>query len=279
MEENRCHCKEAKNRNQPCYINCTGCNKVITYTLRSTHDFAEKHRRTFGLCSSCNRKGELNPFFGKTHKKKLTEDIKSKVCTTCKIEKTIDLFYVGHATCKACHLVKKQKWRKDNPEEYKTQNRRYNEKTKDIQKEKKKIYRENNRESYNAYWSNRKKVDVVFKLLTGMRSRVSGYLKKSSVTKNNKTFEIVGCTPQELKDYLEKQFKEGMTWENYGIYGWHIDHIIPLASAETEEELLKLFHYTNLQPLWAEENLLKSNKINPTDNPSDTNPSDNDPTQ
>jgi hypothetical protein len=275
MEENRCHCKETKNRNQPCYINCTGCNKVITYTLRSTHDFAEKHRRTFGLCSSCNRVGELNPFFGKTHKKKLTEDIKSKVCATCKIEKTIDLFYVGHATCKACHLAKKQKWRKDNPEEYKAQNRRYNEKTKDIQKEKKKIYRENNRETYNAYWPNRKKVDVIFKLLTGMRSRVSTYMKKSSVTKNNKTFEIVGCTPQELKDHLEKHFKEGMTWENYGLYGWHIDHIIPLASANTEDELLKLFHYTNLQPLWAEENLLKSNKITPTS----TNNTNNNPPQ
>ena len=86
---------------------------------------------------------------------------------------------------------------------------------------------------------------------------------------NNKTFEIVGCTPQELKDHLEKHFKEGMTWENYGLYGWHIDHIIPLASAETEEELLKLFHYTNLQPLWAEENLLKSNKIT-NDNTSTT---------
>jgi hypothetical protein len=67
-----------------------------------------------------------------------------------------------------------------------------------------------------------------------------------------------------------------MTWENYGLYGWHIDHIIPLASANTEDELLKLFHYTNLQPLWAEENLLKSNKITSTDN---TEQSNNNPPQ
>ena len=264
MEENRCHCKEAKRSDTPCYINCIGCNKVITYSIRRTHDRAEKKGgQRFGLCSSCNRVGELNPFFGRKHKNPL-EGVTERVCRVCEVEKPIDSFHVGNATCKGCKLVRRQKWRKDNPEEYTAQNRRYREKIKHTEKEKKKIYRENNRDTYNAYWSNRKKVDVVFKLLTGMRSRVSGYLKKSSVTKNNKTFEIVGCTPQELKDYLEKQFKEGMTWENYGFYGWHIDHIIPLASAETEDELLKLFHYTNLQPLWAEENLLKSNKITPT---------------
>jgi hypothetical protein len=71
----------------------------------------------------------------------------------------------------------------------------------------------------------------------------------------------VGCTPQELKEHLEKQFKEGMTWDNHGMYGWHIDHIIPLSSATTEEELYKLCHFTNLQPLWAEENLSKGNRI------------------
>jgi hypothetical protein len=60
---------------------------------------------------------------------------------------------------------------------------------------------------------------------------------------------------------MEKQFKNEMTWENYGFYGWHIDHIIPLSSAKNEEELYKLCHYTNLQPLWAKENLSKGAKI------------------
>ena len=92
-----------------------------------------------------------------------------------------------------------------------------------------------------------------------MRSRLSSYLKLHNITKKNKTFEIVGCTPIELKEHLEKQFVSGMTWENRNL--WHIDHIIPLSSAKTEEELYKLCHYTNLQPLWAEENLKKSNKI------------------
>jgi hypothetical protein len=60
---------------------------------------------------------------------------------------------------------------------------------------------------------------------------------------------------------LEKQFISGMTWENYGYYGWHVDHKIPLASAKTKEELIKLCHYTNLQPLWMDENLSKGAKI------------------
>ena len=78
--------------------------------------------------------------------------------------------------------------------------------------------------------------------------------------KKNKTILYIGCSLEELKLHLEKQFKPGMTWENHG--EWHIDHIIPLASAKTEEDLYKLNHYTNLQPLWAIDNLKKSNKIN-----------------
>ena len=77
---------------------------------------------------------------------------------------------------------------------------------------------------------------------------------------------MVGCTPEFLKEYLEKQFyprlitSEVMTWKNHGFYGWHIDHIIPLDRAKTLEDIEKLCHYTNLQPLWMEENIKKSNK-------------------
>jgi hypothetical protein len=70
----------------------------------------------------------------------------------------------------------------------------------------------------------------------------------------------LGCSPQFLKEHIEKQFSDGMSWELVGKY-IHIDHIIPLSSANTEEELYKLCHYSNLQPLWAEDNLKKSNKI------------------
>ena len=86
-----------------------------------------------------------------------------------------------------------------------------------------------------------------------------GEEKCESLTKKNKTFDIVGCSPLQLREYIEKQFVNGMNWENRS--SWHIDHIIPLSSANNEEELYKLFHYTNLQPLWAEDNMKKINKI------------------
>ncbi len=185
----------------------------------------------------------------------------TKVCSVCEIKKDLNSFYNKNSLCKLCHLLKKQKWRKENPEEYKNQTKKYYEKTKDVQNAKKKIWIQNNREKYNSYWTNRKKNDETFKLLMLMRSRISSFLSKKNITKKNRTFEIVGCSPQELKEHLEKQFIEGMSWENYGLFGWHIDHIIPLSSAKTEDDLYKLCYYTNLQPLWAEDNLKKSDKI------------------
>lgn len=156
-------------------------------------------------------------------------------------------------------LKKKQEYRKNNPEKYKESTKKYYEKTKDVQKEKKKKWINENRELYNSYWTNRKKNDILFKLIANMRSRVCNYLKLLNITKKNKTIDIIGCNPKELKEHLENQFLEGMSWENRN--EWHIDHIIPLSSAKNEEELNKLFHYSNLQPLWVKDNLLKSNKI------------------
>lgn len=204
-----------------------------------------------------------------------------KICPKCGEEKELSEFNIkkslksGHsAECKKCEqmsrkiyfqnnkkmlLEKKQKWRKENPEKYKEQTHKYYEKTKESQLQKKKVWIENNREKYNSYWVNRKKDDPSFSLLCGMRTRLWGYLKKKNITKRNKTLDIVGCTPELLKEHIEKQFVDGMTWGNRG--KWHIDHIMPLSSAETEEELYALFHYTNLQPLWAEDNIKKRDKI------------------
>jgi len=103
--------------------------------------------------------------------------------------------------------------------------------------------------------------DVLYKLKVNVRNRVKLFLKSSkfNITTNN-TYNIVGCSPDELKKYLEEQFTEGMSWYNYRHDGWHIDHIIPLSSAKTEDEVYKLCHYTNLQPLWHDENYKKGNK-------------------
>jgi hypothetical protein len=78
---------------------------------------------------------------------------------------------------------------------------------------------------------------------------------------------MIGCSPQEFREYIESKFSEGMSWDNYGPRGWHLDHIIPLASAKNINEAIKLNHYTNLQPLWAEDNCKKGCRITDTSNP------------
>ena len=78
--------------------------------------------------------------------------------------------------------------------------------------------------------------------------------------KIHKSIEYLGCNIETYKKYLEEQFEEGMSWDNYVLYGWHIYHIIPLSSVNTEEEIYKLCHYTNTQPLLAFENMSKGNR-------------------
>jgi hypothetical protein len=152
-----------------------------------------------------------------------------------------------------------KKYRQENLDKVNERRKKYYNINKKEILDKNKVYRKNNKNIRNIYESNKKKDDSVYSLLCGMRSRLCGYLKKSNITKKNKTFDIVGCTPEFLKEHLEIQFIDGMNWDNRS--EWHIDHIIPLSSAKTEDELYKLCHYTNLQPLWAEDNLKKSNKI------------------
>jgi hypothetical protein len=104
--------------------------------------------------------------------------------------------------------------------------------------------------------------DLLYKLKINVRNRIKHFIFSNNFDiRVNRTFDLVGCSPQELREYIEKQFTEGMSWDNYSLQGWHIDHIIPLSSAETEDDVYRLSHYTNLQPLWCEENYKKSNKL------------------
>jgi 5-methylcytosine-specific restriction endonuclease McrA len=107
----------------------------------------------------------------------------------------------------------------------------------------------------NKWFKEKTQTDILFRLKRNLRTRIYKFIGKSSI----RTKDIVGINSKQLKDYLENQFKDEMCWENYG--EWHIDHIIPLSSAKTEEEIYKLCYYTNLQPLWKIDNIKKSNKI------------------
>jgi hypothetical protein len=120
------------------------------------------------------------------------------------------------------------------------------------------IWRKNHRKQINEQHKKRLKKDINFKLKCYLRSRIYNVLKGNY--KSKRTLELLDCSLKFFKQYLESRFKQGMTWENYG--KWHIDHIRPCASFDLSkaEEQAKCFNYTNLQPLWAKENLSKKDK-------------------
>ena len=119
------------------------------------------------------------------------------------------------------------------------------------------------RETRNKYERNRKHSDPKYKLIANFRTAIYTTLKENNVNKYGHYFEILGYTPEELMNHLEPLFTEGMSWDNYG--KWHIDHIIPISSFNFssiyDEEFKKCWSLPNLQPMWGEENIRKSNKI------------------
>lgn len=117
---------------------------------------------------------------------------------------------------------------------------------------------ESRREYKRKYEQQRKKQDPIYKLIQNYKNRIYKAARGMG-GKSQSTIQLLGCTVEEFRIYIEAKFHSGMTWNNQG--KWHIDHIIPLSSAETLEEIEKLFHYTNCQPLWAKDNLSKSDKL------------------
>jgi len=115
-----------------------------------------------------------------------------------------------------------------------------------------------NRKKMNLYQKNKREYDINYKIVCNLRSRLVKALKNNSKTKT--TLKLVGCGIEFLREHLQKQFKQGMNWQNYGL--WHIDHIRPCSKFDLSKpnEQAKCFNYSNLQPLWAKENLEKSNK-------------------
>lgn len=150
--------------------------------------------------------------------------------------------------------------------------KKYNELNKEKHKEYHKNYdiinREDKRKYHREYIKNRCNIDPLFKLKKLIRENISQSIKRNKYNKNSKTQTILGCTFEEFKIHLESKFEPWMSWENQGLYngelnyGWDIDHIIPISSAKTEEEIIKLNHFSNLQPLCSKINRdIKRNNI------------------
>ena len=124
------------------------------------------------------------------------------------------------------------------------------------------------RKKQNEYAKKRKLNDDVFRLKIIIRNNIYQSLFRKSLTKNKKTEDIIGCSYDDFKLYIESKFEPWMNWDNYGLYdgelftGWDLDHIVPISSATTEEEVISLNHYTNFQPLCSKINRdIKRNKI------------------
>lgn len=101
--------------------------------------------------------------------------------------------------------------------------------------------------------------DPVFRNIFYLKNRLREWVKANGAQKNSFIGNYVGCTKAEFKLHIEKQFQPGMTWENHG--KWHLDHILPISLASNMEEAYALTHFENFQPLWALDNLRKSNKV------------------
>jgi hypothetical protein len=159
----------------------------------------------------------------------------------------------------------KRKHYLENKEKIRERQKEYREKNKEKIAKIKKDYIENNREKHNEYirslYAYKMKTHPFFKLKKCLRQRVYVLLKGG--IKSKKTMELLGCSLEDFKKHIEYKFQEGMTWENHGMKGWHIDHIIPCASFDLtkEEDQKRCFHYSNLQPLWWIDNIKKSDKI------------------
>jgi hypothetical protein len=220
----------------------------------------------------------------------------TKMCGKCKQEKDINCFYKHKvrsgfsSSCKDCESLRhKEKWkasptlRKHSKELSKIRRADPIKKEQDrlILKQKlidrpelrekerrrnRKRYAENkeyrrNIKRLNARFKKNKRLNTFYKFKDNIRKLISKAIRSMGFSKKSKAFDILGCSAEEFKIYMESKFQPGMSWKNNTRYGWHIDHIIPISSAQNEEQAIKLNHYSNLQPLWAIDNLKKSNKV------------------
>jgi hypothetical protein len=195
-----------------------------------------------------------------------------KTCSKCSLEKSLDSFYKGkgkdgyEAQCKSCRSSSSKVYYSDNAQQIRKYGKDYYSKHSTEHLSRCKTWHSTNRAKSNQInneWEKKKrKEDKFWAAKKALRVRILQGLDGRNKSKN--TLKIVGLNEwSELKTHFEKQWLEGMSWDNYG-FGegkWVIDHKMPIASAQTKEEVEKLNHHSNLQPMWWRENLEKSDKI------------------
>ena len=210
----------------------------------------------------------------------------SKACTKCEEVKSLTEFPKSsryksgyNAQCKCCLNSTAKAWRDSNSETFKEtrkknywknvdkmreEKRRYVERSKPLKIAYDVEYRKRNKEHIKQLkknWQLKMKNDPIFKIKVNLRRRVHHALMGRN--KSDNTFNLIGCSPEEFKSHIESLWLEGMSWDNYGTSGWHIDHIkechtFDLSDPEQQREC---FHYSNQRPLWAKDNLSRPKKL------------------
>lgn len=161
--------------------------------------------------------------------------------------------------CRECQRAACKSHYERNKESYHARARAFERANPEWQSSRNKKYREDNFGKILSRLRDRHRTDPVYRMKRIVSTSIAGTLRRSGFTKRSKVVEILGCTWDELKQHFERQFLKGMSWDNREL--WHIDHIVPIASASTEEEVIRLNHFTNLRPIWAKDNLSKGAQI------------------
>ena len=164
--------------------------------------------------------------------------------------------------------LNKKNHKENNTNKYSETNRNYYIENKNKISSYKKEWRKNNIEAIRLHKKNKKATNPLYKLTESIRNAIRRSIKNNGFKKKCKTIEILGCTFDQFKVHIESKWEPWMNWGNYGLYngefsyGWDLDHIVPTSSATSEEEIIQLNHYTNLQPLCSKVNRdIKRNKI------------------
>lgn len=241
---------------------CSGCGDAKSLDL-----FYRKHDTYDGLTSSCSdcvvkkqkvakikRSKNYRNYLEKESRRIALIGLGLKKCIKCNIEKEANTSFFSknkkaydglHCVCKQCDLIRLNQKYKQNPEPAKAARKLY------VENNKTKVY------AAHMAWrnsTNKNQLSHKVRRMIGKSIRNRGYTKRS------KTHEILGCDWEFFKTHIERQFVKGMNWENMG-EEIHIDHITPLSTAKTEEEVIALNHFTNLRPMWAKDNMSKGAQI------------------
>jgi len=209
----------------------------------------KKHRN---ICKACNAQNKKNKYiqnrdirinkmrdYYSKNKEEINEKRREEYNTCPLVRERISVIAKASRVRNNVNVrAGKTRYRKDNPEKIKES-------------------RKNHKITHPEYYTS-----IKYRLSQSLRARIRDAL--SGKSKSDKTMVLLGCDINHFREHLESHFREGMSWENYGIDGWHIDHIIPCNSFNLQniEDQKKCFHFSNLQPLWYYENCSKSDKLN-----------------